>query len=101
MTFKVGTGITPTVGQTVVVNYVGWLEDGTQFDSSYDRGETFSFALGMGNVITGWGYGSPLLSKLKNHSERLIQTKNPKIQNKQDTGICVKKSTPSCSYISK
>ena len=54
---KVGTGVTPTVGQTVVVNYVGWLEDGTQFDSSYDRGDTFSFALGMGNVITGWDLG--------------------------------------------
>jgi peptidylprolyl isomerase len=54
---QVGTGVTPTVGQTVVVNYVGWLEDGTQFDSSYDRGETFSFALGMGNVINGWDLG--------------------------------------------
>ena len=54
---QVGTGITPTIGQTVVVNYVGWLEDGTQFDSSYDRGETFSFALGMGNVINGWDLG--------------------------------------------
>jgi peptidylprolyl isomerase len=54
---KVGTGITPTIGQTVVVNYVGWLEDGTQFDSSYDRGETFSFALGMGGVIQGWDLG--------------------------------------------
>jgi peptidylprolyl isomerase len=54
---QVGTGVTPTVGQTVVVNYVGWLEDGTQFDSSYDRGEPFSFALGMGNVITGWDLG--------------------------------------------
>jgi peptidylprolyl isomerase len=54
---QVGTGVTPTVGQTVVVNYVGWLEDGTQFDSSYDRGETFSFVLGMGNVITGWDLG--------------------------------------------
>jgi peptidylprolyl isomerase len=54
---QVGTGVTPTIGQTVVVNYVGWLEDGTQFDSSYDRGEPFSFALGMGNVITGWDLG--------------------------------------------
>jgi len=54
---QVGTGVTPTIGQTVVVNYVGWLEDGTQFDSSYDRGETFSFVLGMGNVITGWDLG--------------------------------------------
>jgi len=54
---KVGSGITPTVGQTVVVNYVGWLEDGTQFDNSYDRGEMFSFKLGMGEVINGWDLG--------------------------------------------
>lgn len=54
---QVGTGITPTIGQTVVVNYVGWLEDGTQFDSSYDRGQPFSFVYGMGNVITGWDLG--------------------------------------------
>jgi peptidylprolyl isomerase len=54
---QVGTGVTPTVGQTVVVNYVGWLEDGTQFDSSYDRGQTFSFILGTGNVISGWDLG--------------------------------------------
>lgn len=54
---QVGTGISPTIGQTVVVDYVGWLEDGTQFDSSYDRSETFEFTLGMGNVITGWDLG--------------------------------------------
>jgi len=54
---QAGTGVTPTIGQTVVVNYVGWLEDGTQFDSSYDRGETFSFVLGAGDVISGWDLG--------------------------------------------
>jgi peptidylprolyl isomerase len=54
---QVGTGITPTVGQTVVVNYVGWLENGTQFDSSYDAGQPFSFQFGMGKVITGWDLG--------------------------------------------
>jgi peptidylprolyl isomerase len=54
---QVGTGITPTVGMTVVVNYVGWLQNGTQFDSSYDRGQPYSFVLGMGNVIKGWDEG--------------------------------------------
>lgn len=52
-----GTGATPTTGQTVVVHYTGWLEDGTQFDSSVDRGEPFSFALGTGSVISGWDEG--------------------------------------------
>lgn len=50
----VGDGATPEVGQTVVVHYSGWLEDGTLFDSSVQRGEPFSFPLGQGAVIAGW-----------------------------------------------
>ena len=52
-----GTGETPKEGQTVIVHYTGWLEDGTQFDSSVDRGEEFSFPLGQGRVIPGWDEG--------------------------------------------
>jgi len=52
-----GTGETPQAGQTVVVHYTGWLEDGTQFDSSVDRNEPFSFVLGEGGVIPGWDEG--------------------------------------------
>lgn len=52
-----GDGAMPETGQTVVVHYTGWLEDGTQFDSSLDRGTPFTFALGMGNVIPGWDEG--------------------------------------------
>ena len=48
---------TPTDGQTVVVHYTGWLQDGTQFDSSVDRGEPLSFILGTGGVIPGWDEG--------------------------------------------
>jgi FKBP-type peptidyl-prolyl cis-trans isomerase len=55
--FKIGTGDAPVAGQTVVVHYTGWLEDGTQFDSSVDRDEPFSFAIGQGNVIPGWDEG--------------------------------------------
>jgi peptidylprolyl isomerase len=54
---KVGTGDSPTTGKTVVVNYTGWLQDGTQFDSSLDSGQPFSFTLGQGNVIPGWDEG--------------------------------------------
>lgn len=53
----VGEGDMPTAGQTVVVHYTGWLEDGTQFDSSVDRGKPFSFVLGQGDVIAGWDEG--------------------------------------------
>ena len=55
--FVEGDGDTPAVGQTVVVHYTGWLEDGTKFDSSLDRGQPFSFPLGQGAVIPGWDEG--------------------------------------------
>ena len=55
----VGTGETPTPGQTVVVDYTGWLSDGTKFDSSVDKGKPFEFVLGANPraVIAGWEEG--------------------------------------------
>mgnify|MGYP003639688102 CR=1 FL=1 len=51
----VGEGAQPSVGQTIIVNYTGRLEDGTVFDSSTMPGrEPFSFQVGMGQVIQGW-----------------------------------------------
>ena len=56
----VGTGATAVVGDTVTVNYVGTLTNGTKFDSSYDRGQPVSpFRLGAGQVIAGWDQGIP------------------------------------------
>jgi peptidylprolyl isomerase len=52
-----GDGPSPTEGEVVVVHYTGWLEDGTKFDSSLDRGQPFSFVLGAGEVIPGWDEG--------------------------------------------
>jgi len=59
-----GEGTEATPGKTIEVHYTGWLfqpdhEDykGRKFDSSVDRGETFSFRLGAGNVIQGWDEG--------------------------------------------
>jgi FKBP-type peptidyl-prolyl cis-trans isomerase len=54
---QVGDGAVAKAGDTVSVNYTGWLEDGTKFDSSLDRGQTFDFALGSGQVIPGWDEG--------------------------------------------
>ncbi len=52
----VGTGAEATAGSQVAVNYSGFLEDGTMFDSSIG-GEPFGFALGTGAVIAGWDEG--------------------------------------------
>ncbi len=54
---KVGAGVSPTKGQAVLVNYTGWLTDGTKFDSSIDRGQPFNFNVGAGRVIPGWDEG--------------------------------------------
>ena len=52
-----GTGPSPQRGQTVSVHYVGTLENGTQFDSSRDRGKPSDFRIGVGDVIKGWDEG--------------------------------------------
>jgi FKBP-type peptidyl-prolyl cis-trans isomerase FklB len=49
---KAGTGPKPTPSDTVVCNYRGTLIDGTEFDSSYKRGQPASFPVGQ--VIKGW-----------------------------------------------
>jgi len=53
----VGKGAEATVGSTVFVHYTGWLEDGTEFDSSRGRGTPFDFKLGAQEVIPGWDEG--------------------------------------------
>jgi len=58
-TIKEGTGEEAKVGDTVSMHYVGTLTDGTQFDSSRDRGTPFQFTIGRGMVIKGWEKGIP------------------------------------------
>lgn len=41
-------------GDTVKVNYRGTLDDGSQFDSSYDRGQPLEFTVGSGQMISGF-----------------------------------------------
>jgi FKBP-type peptidyl-prolyl cis-trans isomerase FkpA len=61
---RLGTGAEATKGHEVTVHYTGWIYDkrkpdlhGDKFDSSVDRGQPFSFALGNGHVIRGWDEG--------------------------------------------
>ncbi len=56
-TNKMDTEKVSKVGDTLTVNYVGTLEDGTKFDSSIDRGVPFTFVVGIGQVIRGWDEG--------------------------------------------
>lgn len=44
-------------GDTISMHYKGTLEDGSKFDSSYDRGQPLTFKLGTGRVIKGWDQG--------------------------------------------
>lgn len=52
----VGTGSEAIKGATLVVNYTGYLADGTKFDTSIGR-KPFEFVLGAGEVIKGWDEG--------------------------------------------
>jgi len=56
-TLQQGSGVAAKSGDTVTVNYVGTLQDGTKFDSSIDRGQPFQFTLGQNSVIQGWELG--------------------------------------------
>ena len=55
---KIGGGQAVVTGDTVTVNYKGWLDNGTVFDSSKKPGrEPFGFTVGSGQVIKGWDEG--------------------------------------------
>lgn len=52
---RVGDGPSPKMGQTVTVHYIGWLENGKEFNNSYTLGKPVDFRLGR--VIKGWDEG--------------------------------------------
>ena len=57
---EVGDGDEAVPGQRVEMHYVGVSHaTGEQFDASWDRGDTFKFKLGAGQVISGWEQGIP------------------------------------------
>lgn len=54
-------GRKPTAENSVLAHYKGWLDDGTEFDSSYKRGEPIEFPLR--GVIPGWTEGLQLIGE--------------------------------------
>ena len=53
----VGDGKTCVKGALITTQYTGWLEDGSEFDSSYTRGKPFQCVIGTRRVIAGWDQG--------------------------------------------
>ena len=49
-----GSGKKPEQGDQVLIHFIGYLLDGTQFDSSFDRNDPHEFTLGSRSVIPGW-----------------------------------------------
>ncbi|WPC05956.1 FKBP-type peptidyl-prolyl cis-trans isomerase [Pseudomonas sp. MBLB4123] len=54
---QVGEGKAVVKGALITTQYRGFLEDGTPFDSSYERGKPFQCVIGTGRVIKGWDQG--------------------------------------------
>ncbi|XP_076067119.1 peptidyl-prolyl cis-trans isomerase FKBP2-like [Oratosquilla oratoria] len=57
-------------GDLLHMHYTGKLEDGTEFDSSYPRGQPLTFTLGSGQVIKGWDQG--LIGMCEGEKRKLV-----------------------------
>jgi peptidylprolyl isomerase len=64
-----GPGEFPRPGSTVLIDYVGRLKDGSEFDNSYKRPEPFTFSLGSSDVILGMAEG---VSNLRYGSKAIL-----------------------------
>jgi peptidylprolyl isomerase len=62
---QLGDGKEVVKGALITTHYNGFLEDGSKFDSSYDRGKAFQCVIGTGRVIKGWDIGMKVGGKRK------------------------------------
>jgi peptidylprolyl isomerase len=84
----VGKGAEAKPGQSVDVQYTGWIDQngkkGARFDSSRDRGaKPFTFTLGTGQVIAGWDEG---VAKMKVGGRRTLVIPPPLAYGEKGSG---------------
>jgi len=66
---KDGAGAKPGKGKAIKAHYTGTFLNGKKFDSSRDRGQTFNFTVGIGQVIKGW---DEALADMKKGEQRIL-----------------------------
>ena len=64
-----GGGGKPGKGKAIKAHYTGTFLNGKKFDSSRDRGQTFNFTVGIGQVIKGW---DEALADMKKGEQRIL-----------------------------
>jgi FKBP-type peptidyl-prolyl cis-trans isomerase len=87
----IGTGKETSRGALCFAQYEGFLEDGTKFDSSYDRGKPFQFVFGTGRVIKGWDQG---LLGMKEGGKRELYVPAELAYGERQVGALIKPHSP-------
>lgn len=67
---EVGEGKAAVKGALITTQYRGFLEDGTTFDSSWERGKPFQCVIGTGRVIKGWDQRFAMLASAHRHRRK-------------------------------
>jgi len=82
-----GTGKETVKGALLITHYEGFLEDGTKFDSSFDRGTPFKCVFGTGRVIKGWDLG---LVGMREGGKRTLHVPAPLAYGERQVGALIK-----------
>ncbi len=86
----IGTGKEVEKGDTVVVNYIGTLQNGQEFDNSYKKGSSYTFKVGDRKVIQGWNEG---MIGMKAGGQRVIIVPSDMAYGKEGYGPIPKNAT--------
>jgi len=86
-----GEGKEVVKGALITTQYRGTLEDGTVFDSSYERGKPFQCVIGTGRVIKGWDLG--LIGMKVGGKRRLLMASGRSGLTSSRTRICTSRSS--------